>query len=88
MGEKTNSISSLRSAMPAVAAHNFSQILATAYLRLLARHGPNWRGRLELAENQKGEKSAKTRSNRLDFSANRPIRCPGQRTITVTLTRS
>jgi len=63
-------------------------ILATAYLRLIARHGPNWRKRLELGENQKVRKSAKNRSNRLDYSAERSMRCPGERTVTVTLTRS
>jgi len=67
---------------------NFAQILASGYLRLLAKHGANWRERLELRENQKDGKSAKTGSNRLDYSAERSIRCTGGKMITATLTRS
>jgi hypothetical protein len=63
-------------------------ILATAYLRLLARHGPKWRKHLTLADNQKDEKSAKICAARLDFRANKSIRCAGRRTVTYTLTRS
>lgn len=61
-----------------------ADILATAYLRLLAKHDPNWRERLALRETSEDEESSKKRSNRLDFRGNRSIRCPGQRTVTLT----
>ena len=63
-------------------------ILATAYLRLLAKHGPNWRERLELRTINKVKDSRKKSSIPLDLSANKSIRCTGQRTVTLTLTRS
>ena len=69
-------------------AGEIARVLATGYLRLLARHGANWREGWELAENEKGKESSEICSHRLDFRANRSIRCAGGRKITITLTRS
>ena len=65
-----------------------ARIFATGYLRLLARHGPNWREHWELEQKAGAEDSSKKCSNRLDFSANKSMKYAGKRTITLTLTRS
>ena len=60
------------------------EILAAAYLRLLAQHGPNLREHWQLRPERKLAESAESGGLRLDFPENRSIRCTGQRGVTET----
>lgn len=59
-----------------------SRVLATAYLRLIRKRGPNWRGHEELDRNGRTEDSSAKSLLQLDSRPNRADRCAGNRAVT------